>query len=199
MDIKNVATIALLVLWVLLFTAGVALLFGKKIDWLPLMKSLNALKGRETKISKKTEYYIYLQDKFFGIAFVVVALYMIYFTISFYFEKNDILNLPIMLNNLFFPPLSSPQIKERELNVAKSNLNPYFLIFGIYLLIQGVISIHPQLRGWSIKLVNSLSGTTTKITAATNIWHILRGLASLLVGGLILYSILIQKTSISIP
>lgn len=102
MDVKTLAVLALLALWLLLFLGGIVMVFGKGWDFRPLLRSINALEGSRTRITKKTEISFYIQNKIMGIISIIVALYMIYFTTSFYFGKDDLLGLPTILNNMLF-------------------------------------------------------------------------------------------------
>ncbi|KKS65548.1 hypothetical protein A3A14_03495 [Candidatus Daviesbacteria bacterium RIFCSPLOWO2_01_FULL_43_38] len=77
-------------------------------------------------------------------------------------------------------------------------LNKFELLVGIWFLIEGLGMMHPKTRVWLIKLHNMFAGRATEITSTTTVWQVLRGVAYILVGSLLLYNNLILQTPLFI-
>ena len=73
-------------------------------------------------------------------------------------------------------------------------LSKFELLFGLWLLIEGLGTMHPKTRVWLIRFHNMIAGRATEITATTTAWQMLRGLFYILIGSLLLYVNLILKT-----
>ncbi len=101
MNWSLIILVSLLVLWVLMLAVGILLIFGK-LDWVTFIRSINELQGSRTKFSRGTTFYYKMYSWVLGGASIVLSLYMIHFTISFYLGKGDILNLPTILTNIMY-------------------------------------------------------------------------------------------------
>ncbi|KKS65547.1 hypothetical protein A3A14_03490 [Candidatus Daviesbacteria bacterium RIFCSPLOWO2_01_FULL_43_38] len=97
----SLALVSFLIVWVLLFIVGILLIFGK-LNWALFVKSINQLEGAKTKFGKGTATYYKIYGLVLGGLSIIISLYMIHFTINFYFGKEDILRLPVILNNLMY-------------------------------------------------------------------------------------------------
>lgn len=69
-------------------------------------------------------------------------------------------------------------------------------VLGGTIVVFGVLQLIPFTRTKMITLQNILAGTSTKITPLTHFWYVLTGLFSVIFGSFLLYSNLINHTTL---
>lgn len=163
--------IILVILWMIFFLIGILLLNNSSIT--EAIKFSNKLRGTKTKMTKE----VVIVNKIAGVIFILYSLSFLYNALMYISgQRVSVVNISSIFTI-----------------IGSSNIEVFL---GMIMILQGLAQFQSKARTWLLKFFNAVRGQATQITPITIFWSKITGLMLIILGGLLLYSNLMLKTSL---